>query len=290
MINKIKHLIAAAALLILAGCTKPDDDKTSRAAPEETSGLCGETLRITNGTTCEDLQQTSIALLQLDLYGLPGAAICTGTLITPSTILTAAHCLDPHGGVTGLIAGFPKDSHSNKQDFEPFQVARFKMHPKWDSIPGNPYDIGIVVLKNEVGSRAPIPLVGTGAHRAASGDPIGIYGYGKNENGELGTLRYGRMLLEVFDFQTNYSDDLLAAAYDSTGQTICNGDSGGPAGHKVGNNYGIIGVNSIGTSEKCSAGDVSGFANVQLDDNLNFILQEKEGTLGIIGAGGIQYF
>lgn len=164
------------------------------------------------------------------------------------------------------------------------------MNPKWDSVPGNPYDTGIVVLKDSVGSRAPVPLVGRSGHRPQSGDPIGIYGFGKNENGEIGVLRFGRMLLEVFDFQTNYKDNLLAAAYDATGQTICNGDSGGPAGLKVGDHYGIVGVNSIGTSEKCSAGDVSGFANIQLDDNLNFILQEKEGALGVIGSGGIEYF
>jgi tryptase len=286
----MKTFALVVLLCLVSGCTKVEDDGTQRSADSPTLGLCGENLRVTNGKTCEELHKSSIALLQIEIDG-KSAAICTGTLISTKTIITAAHCLDRKQGVTGLLVGFPDTaSDSAKKNFEVYRVASFEANPKYDSVPGNPYDVGLVILETEVTSRQTIPLVGRDAHIASSGDTIGIYGFGKNEVGDIGTLRYGKMILESFDTGLAYKDDLLGAAFDKTKQSICSGDSGGPAGFSARTGYGILAINSVGTSERCMESDMAGFANLQLDENLNFVLEKKEGTIGILGSTGVSSF
>lgn len=277
-------------MCVVSGCTKPEESGSQRSADNSALGLCGENLRVTNGKTCEELNKSSIALLQIEING-KSSAICTGTLISTKTIVTAAHCLDKTQGVTGILVGFPDTSNeADKKNFEVYRVASFEANPKYDSVPGNPYDVGLVILEKEVVSRKTIPLIGREAHLASSGDSIGIYGFGKNEVGEIGTLRYGKMVLESFDTGFSYKDDLLGAAFDTTKQSICSGDSGGPAGMRVSSGYGIIAINSVGTSERCMESDMAGFANLQLDENLNFVLERKEGTIEILGASGTESF
>ena len=36
--------------------------------------------------------------------------------------------------------------------------------------------------------------------------------------------------------------------------------------------------------------DMAGFANLQLDENLNFVLEKKEGTIEILGSTGVSSF
>lgn len=287
----MKRLLFLTLALLISGCTKQEEKTSSRSSDEAVSGLCGENLRITNGRTCKDLYRSSIPLLQLELSS-GGNAICTGTLITPKTILTAAHCVDPKGGVTAVLAGFPKDGEDStgRKSFDVYRVASFKAHPLWDSVAGNPYDIGVVILEKEVEDRETVPLIGVSAHRAASDDLIGIYGYGKNENSDIGVLRYGEMILQQLETGLGYPDDLLGAEFNDTQQSICSGDSGGPAALEANNSFGIVGINSIGTSERCMNDSMAGFANIQIDKNFNFILESKEGQVGVVGGNGVDYF
>lgn len=287
----MKRALLIALLVLTAGCTKPPEGTGNRSGSEDSAeavGLCGESLRITNGKTCHDLYRSSIALLQLDLGGGQNA-ICTGTLITPRTIITAAHCSDKT--ISGMLVGFPEEPDADgKKNFEVHRVTSFKAHPSWDGRPGNPYDVGIVVLDKEISGRRPVPLISVSGHRADSDDVIGIYGFGKNEASEVGILRYGEMILQHLDTGLNYPDDLLGAEFNATQQSICSGDSGGPAALEAHNSFGIVGINSIGTSETCMKDSIAGFANIQIDKNFNFILESKEGPVGVVGDNGVEYF
>lgn len=291
----MKKVLLISLLLLASACTKSPEGGDTRSGGDpdsalEVVGLCGENLRITNGKTCKDLYQSSIALLQLDLGGGQNA-VCTGTLITSKTILTAAHCVDRRQGVSGVLVGFPQDgSTDEKKNFDVRRVASFKTHPDWDSRAGNPYDIGIVTLENEITDRQPVPLVSVAGHRAGSGDAVGIYGFGKNENSEVGVLRYGEMILQQLETGLGYPDDLLGAEFNTTQQSICSGDSGGPAALEANNSFGIVGINSIGTTEHCMTDSVAGFANIQVDVNFNFILAEKTGEVAVIGVDGVEYY
>ena len=285
-----RGMLLCLMIFVFSACTKPEEKENQRNAEDPTLGFCGEQLRVTNGKTCQQLYKTSIALLQLEINGV-SSALCTGTLISPKTILTAAHCVDKNLGVSGMLVGFPEDSSASEtKKFDVYQVASYIAHPQWNGKPGNPYDIGVVVLKEEVRNRSTVPIISTTAHRAAPGDVIGIYGFGKNEKGEIGVLRYGRMLLEEVLPDPQYKEVLLAASYDKTGQSICNGDSGGPAGMKVDNSYGIVAVNSAGSSAECLEGDYAGFASLQINDNLNFVLDHKAGKISILGDQGLEIY
>jgi hypothetical protein len=288
-----KPLAAIAKLVILlsiSACTKaPEGGEQRNEAAPPSFGLCGENLRVTNGIACEKLNETALVLLQIEINGQP-QAICSGALISDRTILTAAHCLDRSTGVTGLVAGFPKPiTEEADPKFEARAIESFITHPSWDSRPGNPYDIGIVTLEKSMFDRAPAVLISPGYAPVESGDQISIYGFGKNETGAVGTLRRGIMILEKFPTGLQYPDDLLGAAFNRTKQSICSGDSGGPAAHLTAHGIGIVAVNSVGTSERCLDDDMAGFANIQVDKNFDFILKQKKGTVSVITSQGVQY-
>lgn len=214
--------------------------------------------KIINGTPVDQLLSPQI--VELDLQFVGGSGLCTGTVIGPTHVLTAGHCI-----TSSLISG----SVSTAAGSVPLRAAY--RHPGYLESP----ELGAVF--NDVAvveTVAPLNLPALAL--IASQEPpaessIGIWGYGLDEDGNLGTLKTGTMTLSWV------SPNHLAAVFDNMSNT-CQGDSGGPATTALVDEngavvaVGIVGITSTGSNADCSQGDLSLFTNIQNPAVLSFIL------------------
>lgn len=146
---------------------------------------------------------------------------CTGTLIAPHTVLTAAHCTkniaeDFWLDKTLEVDFGPKSGGSRKID-----VASHAEHPKFTKA-GVGYDIAILTLADAVDDVTPVPIA-----MAPAPDLTGVtvrhVGYGENdEDNESGQGRKRQA-----SYPVTRVEPLLYWSGGPSAQT-CEGDSGGP--------------------------------------------------------------
>lgn len=160
---------------------------------------------------------------------------CTGTLIAPHLILTAAHCVkDPRLG-SDLEVLFGSDATA--PDARVQRVAAVHTHPDYQA-DGDAADLAILVLA-EASPVPPVPL-GSASLAGAAGRSVRIVGFGQTRaSGEpprkkrSGTARISEIRDAIF---------LIAPGPSMS----CRGDSGGPlfdieSGREV-----LVGVTSTG--------------------------------------------
>jgi MYXO-CTERM domain-containing protein len=153
------------------------------------------------------------------------AGICSGTLIAPARVLTAAHCID---GETPGVVGFAVYFGTELSDTDPgfifaTSAEAVVVHPRWnpDRLEDG-HDIGLVFLR-EPAPIAPIPFRTAPLGAADISAPIDLVGWGLTGGGagDSGVKRSAVSAIQDFDA-------LLIDVADAAVGT-CSGDSGGPA-------------------------------------------------------------
>ena len=189
-------------------------------------------------------------------YGSPH---CTGTLVGPRTVLTAAHCLT---GVTAASLKFVIGA-SIWSAQAAVSVQSITAHPDYDDVK-LVNDVGFLTLGADA-PVAPMKILPT-MDSSWVGRQLTFVGYGlvSGKGGGSGTKRGVTMPI--------HSVGATQFVYQTAGKNTCNGDSGGPAFAKVGDEWFVAGVTSYG-----DVGCTQYGVDVRADAYASFVLGQPSG-------------
>jgi secreted trypsin-like serine protease len=181
---------------------------------------------ILNGVEIPETEYPSVGVVS----DISASFTCTGTLITPQWVLTAAHDIQDKSNlvfITGGIADTP-----TRQIYNALTVEIYPYYP-------NGHNIALIQLDRD----SPITPMSFNTNTPKIGDALTLVGYGEGGDGNtggdgiVGIKRTGTTTIEVI------TDTLIAWIFQPGESNPGTGDSGGPAFLTNGT---IAGINSAG--------------------------------------------
>lgn len=176
---------------------------------------------------------------------------CTGTLITPTKVVTAAHCLNRVASPEELSFSIGKDAGRPQSSFK---VKAMSAHPHYRAR-GSFNDIALIELAEPApASIKPLTLLQEGDSSWEKKD-LFVIGYGYSDG--LGQKGSGIKRAVWLPISALSPHKILSNPKD--GKSTCQGDSGGPAFVKasgVPEGFALAGITIAGSDTRCKGNSI----------------------------------
>jgi len=255
--------LCSALLFVAPGCTSGDEVSFTQAPILGGSPITGGQF------------PTVVAILVAQ--GTKG--MCTGTLVAPDLVLTAAHCVSPR------VLGYNSQAEVTQNtmvvldglDLQSGQFGATRKaastvpHPSFNN-PGDP-DVGLIRLDQPVTDRTPSP-VNLDPANAPVGVAVTMVGYGVADNGNAGKGMYLENKVSVACTGAGASDSTFLCFDQQDGSGKCSGDSGGPSFANIDGVNTVVGITSFGDQNCKFFG-----ADMRTDAGRSFLAQQAPDLL-----------
>lgn len=240
-------VVAAAHLALVACQAQPEPDLTTEALP------------IIGGNPAPN-DDSVVMLVTAD-------GQCTGTLISPTVVLTAAHCVAETIASGSSFSGRVSFGPATGSFFEETQTAGMFAHRQYKNGLWDGFDIALVRLSEPAPDG--VPIIGfrrDALPTSVIGEQVRAVGFGVTDGEEQtggGTRRQVTLTISDLDYQfIVVGDDAL---------NTCQGDSGGPLFLDSGDGEVVIGVTSFG-QQGCAGASHKVRTDLFVDDFIDQVL------------------